>query len=57
MKTKTGKFPSTRDACAVRLATERVTTKEKKWREDDDHESDLPRKPPSQTRIGPRAVA
>jgi len=46
MKTKTGKFPSTRDAYAVRLATERVTgTKEKKWREDDDHESDLPRKP------------
>ena len=46
MKTKTGKFPSTRDAYALRLAKERVCgSKEKKWREDDDHESDLPRKP------------
>ena len=46
MKTKTGKFPSSRDAYAVRLATERVTgSKEKKWREDDDFDSDLPRKP------------
>ena len=46
MKTKTGKFPPSRAAYAGRLAKERVCgVKEKKWRDDDDFESDLPRKP------------
>lgn len=46
LKTKSGRFPSTREDYAFRLAEERVKRKGTQiWREDDDKESDLPRAP------------
>ena len=46
LKNKSGKFPSTREDYAYRLAEERVKRKiTQKWKEDDDKESDLPRAP------------
>ena len=46
LKNKSGKFPSTREDYAFRLAEERVKRKGTQiWREDNDKESDLPRAP------------